>query len=1107
MSKAIGVKRFEKNSLDGISGNTPSMISDHFQQIEKEISRAIGVAFLAILIFASITTFASAACNQVANGPRYTANGASTCSSATSAFSTGTGNISPIVVSSGGILTLTAPAVSVTGLNAVGNIVRVEDANSVLLVQGGMTITANSTNSTVRGIFVNAGASATFSGQTSVDVSNTSNTANGILVQNGSEAYFLNGLSVVAQSNGVQVLEGSYLAVDSAGGPGPIAGTTFAYFSNATSSIQSSGPGLLARSTIGNAAVEMRAGSVVTTGANGEGLYAYVNGGTGNASVTMSGGSVQTSGDDADGIVALVRDGSIFSTIPGSASVFFNGGSISTSGIGSAGIVAETDITLFGATGNVLVTQTAGSIHTTGASAGSTDSSAGIVAIATGSASATVRQEGGSILAEGAGSDGISATTIFGNIAVFQGTGASSVATGTDAIGIAANAASGGSIIVDVAGTVQGGSGSGAALRLTGTAGSQLFVRSGATLSATSGVAVYDASGALTLQSWGRILGDIQTFAGQDTVQLFASSVTAGQILLGTGSDNLFIQGPANITDVTLLDGGDDTGTADGMIDRLTVSGGTRTLAAGIIVNWEQIALQDGANLTLTGPTLDTGSGGTSGGIPLGLSIGAASELTVADAALTVNGDVTNAGLISFANASIGSRFIVAGNYVGQSGTIGLRSVLEADASPTDRLVIQGGTATGDTALQITNVSGRGAQTISNGIIVVETTGAATTAVDAFHLASRAAAGAYEYLLFRGGLGGSNAEDWFLRSHYIGPDPVDPTDDIPLYRPEVPLYASAPALARQLGLTTLGTLHERSGEQLNDTPSMGSVGRYAPRGAWARVTGERNTNSWAGPLDVSANSASTVIVQGGTDFVRRLGDDGSRDHVGAYAAYSSYHASRVRGFAIGEQNLRVGRLTLDGPSLGTYWTHFGPSGWYIDAVTQASWLTVSAASDFLSTMSTSSFTFAGSLEAGYPIQLGAGWQFEPQAQATAQTAQVDATEDAYSAVSWQGSDSLTGRLGARLQYTTTAIGMLWQPYFKANVWHTLSGTDTVRFGDLSPIFENQFGGTSVELGGGLTARIDDTASLYAHADYRWSVDGKRADETALQGAAGIRFTW
>ncbi|HEY4249925.1 MAG TPA: autotransporter outer membrane beta-barrel domain-containing protein, partial [Roseomonas sp.] len=321
----------------------------------------------------------------------------------------------------------------------------------------------------------------------------------------------------------------------------------------------------------------------------------------------------------------------------------------------------------------------------------------------------------------------------------------------------------------------------------------------------------------------------------------------------------------------------------------------------------------------------------------------------------------------------------------------------------------------------------------------------------------------------------------------------------------VALYAPIAAIGRQMGLATLGTLHERVGEEEN-IRDLQSDSPYA-NGGWARAIGERSRNRWDGTVEARA-TGDLFGMQAGFDIIRtRPYAGGHRDIAGVYVAYTNYDAPSVSGFALGQRGLQVGRLSLEGPSAGLYWTHFGPSGWYVDAVLQANWFDVKARSDFATALSTNGTGYAASLEAGYPIRFGQGgaWQIEPQAQIIYQSVSVDRARDAMSAVDWDADDAWTGRIGARLQYTAQTPEALWQPYAKVNLWHGFSGNDRIRFGGDAPI-ENRFGQTALEVGAGVTARVNQNLSFYGSADYRWSVDGDNR-ETAVQGSIGIRFNW
>ncbi|HEY4253871.1 MAG TPA: autotransporter outer membrane beta-barrel domain-containing protein, partial [Roseomonas sp.] len=526
------------------------------------------------------------------------------------------------------------------------------------------------------------------------------------------------------------------------------------------------------------------------------------------------------------------------------------------------------------------------------------------------------------------------------------------------------------------------------------------------------------------------------------------TTITAGTLQLGNGGTTGSIQG--NVANNGAL-----------AFNR------TDTVTFGGVISGTGAVRQDGSGTTIlaaantyAGPTA-VNAGVLRAGIAGAFSatsahtVAAGAELDLAGFNQTVGG-LTNAGLVSLRGAP-GTTLTVAGNYVGNGGAIALNTVLGGDNSATDRLVIRGGAASGDTVLRITNAGGPGAQTVQ-GIRVVETQAGGTTAAGAFRLDTRVVAGTFEYQLFRGpdasapagGSGGGSADDLYLRSF----------STVPLYRPEVALYAPVAAIGRQMGLATLGTLHDRVGDEEN-IRDLAGASPYA-NGAWARAYGERTRNRWDGTGDTRA-TGDLVGFQAGFDILRTQPyAGGHRDHAGVYAAYTNYSAPSVSGFALGQQNLRVGRLSLEGPSVGAYWTHFGPTGWYVDAVFQASWYDITARSDYGTAMSTNATGYTASLEAGYPIRFGQGgqWQIEPQAQIIYQSMSVDSARDSLSRVDWNEDDAWTGRVGARLQYTgRDSHGTIWQPYAKLNLWHTFSGTDRLDFGGGAPA-ENRFGDTA-----------------------------------------------
>ncbi|NUY35974.1 hypothetical protein F0160_37350 [Paraburkholderia sp. JPY303] len=244
---------------------------------------------------------------------------------------------------------------------------------------------------------------------------------------------------------------------------------------------------------------------------------------------------------------------------------------------------------------------------------------------------------------------------------------------------------------------------------------------------------------------------------------------------------------------------------------------------------------------------------------------------------------VVNAGLVRI--ASDPGTVLTTTHYVGHNGTIALNTYLGGDNSPSDRLAIDGGSATGTSALAITNAGGPGALTTASSISLVVTTNGGTTDAGDFALGTEVRGGAFDYRLYQGAVGGAFPHDWFLRSDFVvgpgaeepgippgdelpeePPPPVLPPGEYPIIGPELATYSVMQPLARQLGLTMLGTMHERIGDTLTQDPGhAGSEG--LARSAWARVFGQQIDNRYETYTDARAKGQQ-IGVQAGVDLWR-----------------------------------------------------------------------------------------------------------------------------------------------------------------------------------------------------------------------------------------------
>ena len=546
-----------------------------------------------------------------------------------------------------------------------------------------------------------------------------------------------------------------------------------------------------------------------------------------------------------------------------------------------------------------------------------------------------------------------------------------------------------------------------------------------------------------------------------------------------------------------------------------------------------------GAN-TYGGGT-NVGAGALRAGVPNTFSPNSA--VTVAGGGtLDLNGfnqtvpSVTNAGLVNMGTGTPPGTLLTTTSYTGAGGTIALNTFLGGDGSPSDQLVINSGTAGGNSSLRITNAGGGGALTAGNGILVVSAINGGTTAPGAFSLAGPAEAGAFSYLLFRGSTDASGPQNWYLRSNLNcsqAPDdpqcatPTPPGAGVPNFRPAVPLYTAMSPLAAQYGLSVLGTLHERMGDPYAMVdPGGGARAAYAadlkavpaaapatsPPAIWGRLLGEfgkRDNDSFfsAGP-DYTWHFSG---LQSGFDLWRREGRDGARDHAGVYGVFGTIDADVQRVFR--ELGPTAGSIAMEAVSLGGYWTHYGPSGWYVDAVTQGTWYNSDAHSATGPALHTNGLGWAGSLEGGYPIALARRLVLEPQAQLIYQRVRLNDGSDGDALVSFDNSDALQGRLGARL-VKTWEVGTPTQPrpldtWLRANLWHEfLDGTDTT-FAGLTGAnaltFAAPLRGTWAEIGGGGMGAIAPNTTLFATTAYQHNVDGNH--QFAWTGRAGFTMRW
>lgn len=386
----------------------------------------------------------------------------------------------------------------------------------------------------------------------------------------------------------------------------------------------------------------------------------------------------------------------------------------------------------------------------------------------------------------------------------------------------------------------------------------------------------------------------------------------------------------------------------------------------------------------------------------------------------SVGRDVVNSGLIVLGSGkNVGNTLTVNGSYSGDSGHLVFYSVLNGDNSPTDKLFIKGDTS-GSTQVEVNNFGGKGRQT-GTGIELIHVEGNSN---GVFAQEGRIVAGAYDYKLERGT--GENSKNWYLKSHLTIPKnkggksvPTEPTEDIPLYRPEAGAYVGNSAVVQALFSSHL---HDRIGDLWYADPYSEN---NQLTGMWVKQRG--NYNTWRESSGQTRNRTQMYATQIGADVASWTSNGENRFLVGWVAGYGH---GRTKSRSIHSGHHAIG--TVDGLNVGLtgtwYQDGFYHEGIYIDTWLTYGWFDNKVKGEGLKTEKYHSRGFTGSLETGYTWKLSEyttekgcdiGWFLQPQAQVIWSGVRTDTFhEHNGTRVKSKGRNNIQTRVGARLLFDT-----------------------------------------------------------------------------------------
>jgi len=570
------------------------------------------------------------------------------------------------------------------------------------------------------------------------------------------------------------------------------------------------------------------------------------------------------------------------------------------------------------------------------------------------------------------------------------------------------------------------------------------------------------------------------------------STITVSNSTISSNGDGVRVTGGTlnlNLTNTTLSNAssnaihvGDNAGQA-GTLNFLADAGshltGSATTVAGSIAN---LTLSNGSTWTITGDSNLTNLANN------------ASLISFAAPAVS-------SGTLSPQSVTPGFKSLTVNNYGGVGGTIALNTMLAGDGAPSDRLVIDGGTASGSSKLRIANAGGQGALTTANGITVVDTANGGTTAAGAFALDGRVVAGAYEYQLFRGSSDGSNANAWYLRSEAtpVPPDPPTPPEPPkPLYRPEIAAYLANQHL---VGEMFVHSLHDRLGEPQYVEGQGFNPDQDKPRSGWLRAVGNwQGSKSANGIFKASTNS---FLLHGGAELAKwkLFGNGTDRGHLGLMGSYGYANTN-----ATAQGNPFSAKGTVEGWSVGGYATWYQNDekklGAYVYTWVQYGWFTNHVDGQYLPSVRYNAQGWAASGETGYAVPLRNDWIIEPQGQLIyVGYNESDITEPTGTSITGASSHGWITRLGARFHRTfLRPDDRKIQPYLTLNWWHT-SVSSSISFNDLP--LGSMYPSNRYEVKLGVNADLGKRWTAWSNVSGAWGAQSFY--QYALR--VGVKYAW
>ena len=319
---------------------------------------------------------------------------------------------------------------------------------------------------------------------------------------------------------------------------------------------------------------------------------------------------------------------------------------------------------------------------------------------------------------------------------------------------------------------------------------------------------------------------------------------------------------------------------------------------------------------------------------------------------------------------------------------------------------------------------------------------------------------------------------------------------IPIFAAVTPAYVNISKVNRDLGYTTIATLHERRGE--NDIKSSNTAQ------AWARVIGKKAKDYGKNRFSFESDIYG---VQAGYDFSVKTDESGKRN-TGVYFSnltastdfFDKYRAEN--GMIVADKY--TGKVKTRDFSLGATTTKYYSNGLYLDLVGQVSFIKnkFNSRSDVQAKQNGKAIVL--SAETGRTHKITENFTLEPQIQLIYQNLKLKDFSDGLREVHYGADSAFRGRIGLRGTFNKDKATESTSFYTLANIWHDFNGNIKANIGE--DRVEEKYAKNMGEIGLGIQIPVTKTAYVYSDVRYEKELRSD-AKHKGYRGTFGFKYSF